>query len=167
MIVSCPECHARYRIPPERVSARGARIRCPACGHRFVVHGGDQQLIIGGEGEPRGLNVLNSQRRAPGYDDEDDQPTTVMTAAERDALAREVGGAPAARPKTPPAPPAPTAPTAPPEPVGAKPVVAAPASQRPAAKTAAPKATGGQKGSTLLVVGAVLAALIAAAFLLT
>lgn len=161
MIVSCPECHARYRIPPERVSARGARIRCPACGHRFVVHGGDQQLIIGGEGEQRGLNVLNNQRRAPGYDDEDDQPTTVMTAAERDALAREVGGAPAARPGTPPSPPAP------PEAVAAKPVVAAPASQRPTPKAAAPKATGGQKGSTLLVVGAVLAALIAAAFLLT
>jgi predicted Zn finger-like uncharacterized protein len=158
MIVSCPQCAARYRVPEERISERGARITCPACRHRFTVHSGEQRLVVGGEAEPRGLNVLGHQRRPAGYDEEDDQPTTVMTAAERDALAREAGVGLPSRPPLP-VPPPPPAPVAGP--------VASPAGQRTTAPKAAPKASKGPTGSSLLVIGAVLAALIAAAFLLT
>nr|WP_310524677.1 zinc-ribbon domain-containing protein [Polymorphobacter sp.] len=35
MIVTCPNCGARYRLSDE-VVARGARLRCAACDHRWV-----------------------------------------------------------------------------------------------------------------------------------
>ncbi|MFT5582952.1 MAG: putative Zn finger-like uncharacterized protein [Cognaticolwellia sp.] len=38
MIVTCPECAARYKLDSSRVSARGARITCPRCKHVFVVY---------------------------------------------------------------------------------------------------------------------------------
>lgn len=38
MIVSCPACNARYRINPDKIKGRGAKITCPRCGHKFVVY---------------------------------------------------------------------------------------------------------------------------------
>lgn len=35
MIVTCPNCGARYRLSPE-VVAKGARLKCAACEHRWV-----------------------------------------------------------------------------------------------------------------------------------
>ena len=35
MIVSCPNCDARYKLP-DAVLARGARLKCAACDHRWV-----------------------------------------------------------------------------------------------------------------------------------
>ena len=41
MIVTCPECTARYRLDNSRVSGLGARITCPRCKHVFVVYPGE------------------------------------------------------------------------------------------------------------------------------
>jgi predicted Zn finger-like uncharacterized protein len=38
MIVTCPACHARYKINEGKIKGRGARITCPRCAHRFVVY---------------------------------------------------------------------------------------------------------------------------------
>lgn len=38
MIVSCPACSARYRIDPDKIKGRGAKITCPRCSHKFVVY---------------------------------------------------------------------------------------------------------------------------------
>ena len=38
MIVTCPQCTARYKLDQNKISARGAKITCPRCRHVFVVH---------------------------------------------------------------------------------------------------------------------------------
>lgn len=38
MIVSCPQCQARYKLDPNKIAARGAKITCPRCRHVFVVY---------------------------------------------------------------------------------------------------------------------------------
>ncbi len=38
MIVQCPSCESRYRIREENIPASGGKIRCPSCGHGFVVY---------------------------------------------------------------------------------------------------------------------------------
>ncbi len=38
MIVQCPACNSRYRIRSENIPASGGKIRCPSCGHSFVVY---------------------------------------------------------------------------------------------------------------------------------
>ncbi len=38
MIVTCPACSARYKINANKITGRGAKITCPRCEHRFVVH---------------------------------------------------------------------------------------------------------------------------------
>ena len=37
MIIKCPECGKKYKIDPERVPEKGAKITCPNCGHSFIV----------------------------------------------------------------------------------------------------------------------------------
>lgn len=37
MIVSCPSCTNAYRLPESLLGPGGARVRCPRCGHAFVV----------------------------------------------------------------------------------------------------------------------------------
>jgi predicted Zn finger-like uncharacterized protein len=37
VIVGCPHCSSRYALPLELMGSGGARVRCPACQHRFVV----------------------------------------------------------------------------------------------------------------------------------
>ncbi len=39
MITTCTDCHARYRLDPERVPHRQIRVRCPACRGVFVLDG--------------------------------------------------------------------------------------------------------------------------------
>lgn len=77
MIVTCPECSSRYRIREDKIQGRGARITCPSCTHKFVVHRESEPLVVGGGGN--GLN-LNLGMGGGGYmeDDENDVPTTVM-----------------------------------------------------------------------------------------
>ncbi|RME40217.1 MAG: response regulator [Deltaproteobacteria bacterium] len=38
MVISCPECQARYRIDPSGVKKKVARVRCPKCGCGFEVN---------------------------------------------------------------------------------------------------------------------------------
>jgi predicted Zn finger-like uncharacterized protein len=37
MIVTCPGCGARFRVDPARLGPEGRRVRCSACGHRWLV----------------------------------------------------------------------------------------------------------------------------------
>ena len=37
MIVTCPQCQTRFRIPDERVTAKGVKVRCTRCRHTFRV----------------------------------------------------------------------------------------------------------------------------------
>jgi len=37
MVIQCPECGKKYKIDPEKVPDKGAKISCPECGHAFVV----------------------------------------------------------------------------------------------------------------------------------
>lgn len=80
MIVTCPSCSARYRVPEERIQAKGARITCPSCAHKFVVHRSDAKVVIGADA-PRGLDTHLHRPAEPqrgAYDDEDEQPTSLL-----------------------------------------------------------------------------------------
>jgi predicted Zn finger-like uncharacterized protein len=37
MIVTCPQCQTRFRIPDERVTVKGVKVRCTRCRHTFRV----------------------------------------------------------------------------------------------------------------------------------
>ncbi len=37
MVITCPSCSARYRLNPDKIKGRGAKITCPKCSHVFVV----------------------------------------------------------------------------------------------------------------------------------
>ncbi len=37
MIVHCPQCQTRFRLPDERVTERGVKVRCTRCQHTFRV----------------------------------------------------------------------------------------------------------------------------------
>lgn len=37
MIVTCPGCGASFRVDPARLGPQGRRVRCSACGHRWIV----------------------------------------------------------------------------------------------------------------------------------
>ena len=37
MVIQCPECGKKYKIDPDKVPDKGAKISCPGCGHNFVV----------------------------------------------------------------------------------------------------------------------------------
>jgi predicted Zn finger-like uncharacterized protein len=38
LIVSCSQCHTRFKVPDAKVSPRGRKVRCSRCGHTFRVH---------------------------------------------------------------------------------------------------------------------------------
>ena len=61
MVITCPSCEARYRLNPDKIQGRGAKITCPKCSHVFVVFT-DQ------EGEPTAdeasARVKSSSRQA-------------------------------------------------------------------------------------------------------
>jgi predicted Zn finger-like uncharacterized protein len=47
MVITCPSCSARYRLSPDKIKGRRAKITCPKCAHVFVVFsegedGGDE-----------------------------------------------------------------------------------------------------------------------------
>ncbi len=37
MVIQCPECGKKYKIDPEKIPEKGAKIACPGCGHNFIV----------------------------------------------------------------------------------------------------------------------------------
>lgn len=38
MILECPDCKARFRVPPDSLGFAGRRVRCGACGHVWQAH---------------------------------------------------------------------------------------------------------------------------------
>lgn len=50
MTIQCPECNARYRIDPSRVSKAVAKVKCPQCAAVFEVH--LQSPLLTGTAEP-------------------------------------------------------------------------------------------------------------------
>ncbi len=40
MVVTCTNCQAKFRVPDERIGARGAKVRCSRCQTVFIVHPG-------------------------------------------------------------------------------------------------------------------------------
>ncbi len=55
MVITCPSCSARYRLNPDKIQGRGAKITCPKCSHVFVVFTDD--------GEARTEDVDTEQPR--------------------------------------------------------------------------------------------------------
>jgi len=43
MVIQCPECGKKYKIDPEKVPEKGAKITCPECSHAFVVKRKDKE----------------------------------------------------------------------------------------------------------------------------
>lgn len=37
MVITCPNCEAKYKLPGEKLKGRGAKITCPRCAHVFVI----------------------------------------------------------------------------------------------------------------------------------
>lgn len=55
MVITCPSCSARYRLNPEKIQGRGAKITCPKCSHVFVVFtdGGEARSSSAAVSQPR------------------------------------------------------------------------------------------------------------------
>ena len=60
MIVSCPQCQARYKLDPNKIAARGAKITCPRCRHVFVVY-----PEVNEDGATTGLTTQERERPRP------------------------------------------------------------------------------------------------------
>ncbi|MBN95053.1 MAG: hypothetical protein CL928_13455 [Deltaproteobacteria bacterium] len=43
MVITCPSCSERYRLNPNKLKGKGARITCPSCAHSFVVLAGEDK----------------------------------------------------------------------------------------------------------------------------
>jgi len=37
LIVPCSQCHTRFKVPDQKVTARGTKVRCSRCGHTFRI----------------------------------------------------------------------------------------------------------------------------------
>jgi predicted Zn finger-like uncharacterized protein len=63
MVITCPSCSARYRLNPEKIQGRGAKITCPKCSHVFVVFTDTEEARAQADGgsQPR---VKNQSRPA-------------------------------------------------------------------------------------------------------
>ena len=45
MIVSCPECGARYKLPPQAIPSEGRAMRCASCKHRWFELGAEEAVV--------------------------------------------------------------------------------------------------------------------------
>ena len=52
MTAQCPQCQTKYLLPDHLLGPRGARVRCPGCGHRFDVVPGSDASDAAPSGEP-------------------------------------------------------------------------------------------------------------------
>jgi predicted Zn finger-like uncharacterized protein len=107
MIVTCPACSSRYRIKDEKIQGRGAKISCPKCDHKFVVHREADPAA-----DPKGVPVTfarggKKMRRELDEDDEADVPTTVMPHGSQVAQQIKAAAAASLAPEAPPRPQAP------------------------------------------------------------
>ncbi len=57
MVITCPECSAKYKLPGQKIRGRGAKITCPRCSHVFVIFSkdlrSDDGVEVDGEVEPQ------------------------------------------------------------------------------------------------------------------
>jgi predicted Zn finger-like uncharacterized protein len=59
MIITCPDCSARYKINESKIKGKGAKITCPRCSHRFVVMRDNQSDKTPRPGFPPNLAELD------------------------------------------------------------------------------------------------------------
>src|SRR5688572_13262130 len=50
MIVKCEKCQTRFRLPDEKVTEAGVKLRCTKCRHTFKVKKGAVQAELGSGG---------------------------------------------------------------------------------------------------------------------
>ena len=43
MVITCPNCQAKYKLPGKKLEGRGAKITCPRCSHIFVIFNKDRE----------------------------------------------------------------------------------------------------------------------------
>ena len=59
MIVSCPECGARYRLADDAIPADGRAMRCASCKHRWFELGPEEPVVVpGAPREPAAAALL-------------------------------------------------------------------------------------------------------------
>lgn len=106
MVITCPKCSARYKLPQDKIQGRGAKITCPRCNNVFVVFNetrqGDGPAGTANGTAADGARSPESPRRgaAPGLGPRPAPPSPPPAAA----LATD---APPPRPVVPPSPPPP------------------------------------------------------------
>src|SRR6478736_4892844 len=49
MIVKCEQCQTRFKIPDEKVTDKGVKVRCTKCGHTFRV---TRESAVSAQGAP-------------------------------------------------------------------------------------------------------------------
>lgn len=67
MIITCEGCERRFQVDDARIPARGARVRCKRCHHRFHVMPGDAAAAQHAEAE--GEQTLSGATAPPGADE--------------------------------------------------------------------------------------------------
>ena len=65
MVITCPSCSARYRLNPDKIKGRGAKITCPKCSHVFVVFSDSTQDADGSAAVAAPAAPPTSPKRAP------------------------------------------------------------------------------------------------------
>ncbi len=85
MIVQCPACSSRYRIRDDNIPPSGGKIRCPSCGHSFVVYpanatGAEDSTSVT---DRSALDSLVNNMAGQG---EDQQATEIVAGNDLDAL---------------------------------------------------------------------------------
>lgn len=87
MIVQCPACSSRYRIRDDNIPPTGGKIRCPSCGHSFIVYpenpaSADASTTVTGQGV---VNEYMQGRKQPGTAG-DHETTEIVSNKDLDAL---------------------------------------------------------------------------------
>ena len=62
MVITCPNCEAKYKLPGEKLKGRGAKITCPRCSHVFVIF--NKEADAGTSPAPSASGELSEKRRA-------------------------------------------------------------------------------------------------------
>ena len=81
MIVTCPQCSARYKLDKNKISARGAKITCPRCKNVFVVYREDDRDEI----TSTPLNAVEPEGGRPAHEEQAPAPPPPPTASRKSA----------------------------------------------------------------------------------
>lgn len=94
MILTCPACGKRYRVPAEAIPAEGKLVRCAACRHGWVAMPEDEALLLEEEVAPpvsRPLPVAPIRPAAAAPSTVDAEVAPVPTAPTEAAVAGDTG----------------------------------------------------------------------------